>query len=85
MEKSKAKQGEKVIIYSTSTCPWCMKAKDFFKENNVKYEEIDVGENEKARNEMFEKSGQMGVPVIDIQGTILVGFDKAALKKALGV
>lgn len=79
------KVNHKVKIYTTTTCPWCMKTKEFFKENNVKYEEINVGNNEEARNEMFEKSGQLGVPVTDVNGTIIVGFDKAALKKALGV
>ena len=82
MEKS---DKQKVKIYTTSTCPWCVKTKEFFKENNVKYDEINVGENEQARNEMFEKSGQFGVPVIDANGTIIVGFDKGALKRALGI
>ena len=62
-----------------------MKTKEFLKANNVKYEEVNVGDNEKARNEMFEKSGQFGVPVIDVNGTIIVGYDKEALKKALGI
>ena len=78
-------KSNKVKIYSTSTCPWCMKTKDFFKANNVKYEEVNVGTDEKARNEMFEKSGQFGVPVIDVNGTVIVGYDKEALKKALGI
>ena len=75
----------KVRVYTTSTCPWCVKAKEFLKANNVKYEEVNVGDNEKARNEMFEKSGQFGVPVIDVNGTVIVGFDKEALKKALSI
>ena len=83
--KKKSAKTTKVKIYSTSTCPWCMKAKEFFKANNVKYEEDNVGTDEKARNEMFEKSGQFGVPVIDVNGTIIVGYDKEALKKALGI
>ena len=76
---------KKVRIYTTSTCPWCMKTKEFFKENNIKYEEVNVGSNEEARNEMFQKSGQLGVPVVDANGTVIVGFDKGALKKALGI
>lgn len=76
-------EGKKVRIYTTSTCPWCVKTKEFFKENNVKYEEANVGTDEQARNEMFQRSGQMGVPVIDANGTIIVGFNKEALKKAL--
>ena len=75
----------KVKIYTTSTCPWCTKTKEFLKSNNVKYEEVNVGADEKARNDMFEKSGQFGVPVTDINGTIIVGYDKEALKKALGI
>lgn len=75
----------KVRIYTTKTCPWCIKTKEFLKANNIKYEEVDVGGNEKARNEMFEKSGQFGVPVTDINGAIIVGYDKEALKKALSI
>jgi glutaredoxin 3 len=74
-----------VKVYSTSTCPWCVKTKDFLKENNVKFEDINVSENEKARNEMFEKSGQFGVPVTAVNGTVIVGYDKEALKKALKI
>ena len=75
----------KVKVYTTSTCPWCMKTKEFLKAHNVKYDEVNVGEDEKARNEMFEKSGQFGVPVTDANGTIIVGYDKEALKKALSL
>ncbi|MBU0580496.1 MAG: glutathione S-transferase N-terminal domain-containing protein [Candidatus Margulisbacteria bacterium] len=72
-----------VKIYSTPTCPWCLKAKQFFKEKKVKFTNLNVADNEKARNEMIEKSGQMGVPVIDIGGKIIVGFNEAEIKKAL--
>ena len=72
-----------VKIYTTTTCPYCVMAKRFLKENNVKYEEVNVQENRDAAEEMIEKSGQMGVPVIDVDGTIIVGFDKKALEKAL--
>ena len=75
----------KVKVYTTSTCPWCVKTKEFLKANNVKYEEVNGGHKEKARNEMFEKSGQFGVPVVDVNGTVIVGFDKEALKKALSI
>ena len=78
-------KANKVKIYTTSTCPWCMKTKEFLKANNVKYDEMNVGEDEKSRNEMFEKSGQFGVPVIDVNGTVIVGYDKEALKKALSI
>lgn len=87
MEKVKQTRGDKpnVKVYTTTTCPWCLKTKEFLKVNNVKYEEINVGENEQARNDMFEKSGQFGVPVVDVNGSIIIGFDKNALKKALGI
>ena len=81
----KSTKSTKVRIYTTSTCPWCIKTKEFLKANHVKYEEVNVGEDEKARNEMFEKSGQFGVPVTAVNGTIIVGYDKEALKKAIGI
>jgi len=73
----------KVKVYSTSTCPWCIKAKEFFKEKGIEFEEVDVGANQEAAQEMMEKSGQMGVPVIDINGKIIVGFDQAAIEEAM--
>ena len=73
----------KVTIYSTQFCPWCHKTKEFFKTNKVKFTDIDVGENQKAATEMIKKSGQQGVPVIDIDGKIIVGFDEPELRKAL--
>ena len=73
----------KVKVYSTQTCPYCHAAKDFLKENKIDFEDIDASKNQDAAQEMIEKSGQMGVPVIDINGTIIVGFDKDAMKKAL--
>lgn len=83
--KTAAKKQKTVKIYSTPTCPYCVMAKNFFKENNIKFEDFNVADDEKARNEMIEKSGQMGVPVININGKILVGFDKEAVKKELGI
>jgi len=73
----------KVLIYSTPTCPYCTMAKEFLKENKVPYKEFDVSKDRDKAQEMIEKSGQMGVPVIDISGTIIVGFDKEKMKKAL--
>lgn len=72
-----------VTIYTTPTCVYCKETKKFFSENNVEYKELDVAADEKARDEMVKKSGQLGVPVIDIDGTILVGFDKAKLSDLL--
>ncbi len=73
----------KIIVYSTQTCPYCHAAKDFLKENKIDFQDIDVSKDQSKAQEMIEKSGQMGVPVIDINGTIIVGYDKEAIKKAL--
>lgn len=80
------KSGNKnVLIYSTPTCPYCHKTKEFLKKQGIKFKDIDVSKDSKKAKEMVEKSGQMGVPVIDINGTIIVGFDEPALRKALGI
>ncbi|MBU1111895.1 MAG: glutaredoxin family protein [archaeon] len=75
-----------VKIYSTPTCPWCKKTKEWMKEKKVKFTDIDVTEEDKDREEMIDKSGQLGVPVIDIDGEIIIGFQpkkfEAALKKS---
>jgi glutaredoxin 3 len=65
-----------VIVYSTTTCPWCTVVKNFLKEHKIEFTEKNVGKDQKAAEEMIEKSGQMGVPVIDINGNIIVGFEK---------
>ncbi|MBN2112346.1 glutaredoxin family protein [Candidatus Woesearchaeota archaeon] len=73
----------KIKVYSTPTCPWCHRVKEFLSEKGVEFEDINVAENQEAAHEMVEKSGQMGVPVIDIDGEIIVGFDKEAIENAL--
>jgi len=73
----------KIKIYTTPTCPYCEMAKDYFQENNIGYEEYNVAEDEKAREAMIQKSQQMGVPVIDIDGKIIIGFNKPEIEKAL--
>ena len=75
----------KVLIYSTNTCVFCKKAKEVVKEHKVEFTEIDVGKDIKAAKEMVAKSGQMGVPVIEVNGKIVVGFDKPALMKELKI
>lgn len=75
----------KVTMYTTPWCVYCKMAKEFFKKNNVTVEEKDVAADEAARNEMIQKSGQLGVPVIDVGGKIVVGFDKPRLSELLGV
>jgi glutaredoxin 3 len=72
-----------VKIYTTPTCPWCKKAKDFMKKKKISFKEIDVSSDQDAQKEMIDLSGQNGVPVLDIKGTVLVGFDEEAIQKAL--
>ena len=74
-----------VKVYSTPTCPYCHMAKSFLKENNIKFTDIDVAADQKAAKEMIEKTGQMGVPVIEINGKHIVGFDREAIKKELNL
>ena len=76
---------KKVTIYSTPTCHFCQMAKEFFKDNNVEYTDYNVAEDAEKRQEMVEKSGQMGVPVISIDDQIIVGFDENKLKEALSI
>ncbi len=75
----------KIKVYSTSSCPYCDMLKDFLKENNIKFETIDVSRDQKAAREMIEKTGQMGVPVTDIDGKIILGFNQPELKKILKI
>jgi len=76
---------QSVRIYSTPTCPYCKMAKQFLEENQIQYENIDVSVNQIATQEMIQKSGQLGVPVLDIDGKIVVGFDKKKIKELLGL
>jgi len=75
----------KVIIYTTPSCVYCKTAKAFFKGNNVAFEEKDVASDVKARDEMVKKSGMMAVPVIDVDGNIVIGFDKQKLSQLLEI
>jgi glutaredoxin-like YruB-family protein len=75
----------KVTMYTTPSCVYCKMTKEFFAKNNVTFEEKDVASDAAAREEMLEKSQQLGVPVIDVDGTIIIGFDKKNLETALGL
>ncbi|MFA6489142.1 MAG: glutaredoxin domain-containing protein [Candidatus Micrarchaeia archaeon] len=72
-----------VIVYSTRTCPYCVMAKRYLSEKGVQYKDVDVGADQKAAMEMVVKTGQMGVPVLDINGSVIVGFDRHAIDAAL--
>ena len=73
----------KITVYTTPTCPWCAKTKEFLKQKKLSYTEKNVVEDEKARDEMIQKSHQMGVPVIDINDKIIVGFEPEEILAAV--
>jgi glutaredoxin-like YruB-family protein len=75
--------GKNVVIYSTPTCPWCQRVKQFMQEHNIFFQDFDVSQNQEKAEEMVQKSGQMGVPVVDVGGEIIVGFDKDKIEDAL--
>ena len=76
---------KQVKIYSTPTWPYCKMAKSFLDANNVPYQDIDVAQDKAGREELVTKSGQMVVPVIDINGELVIGFDQSKLKEKLGL
>lgn len=73
-----------VKVYSTNSCPWCHKAKEYLRAKKIAFDDINVSENQQALAEMIDKSGQRGVPVLDVKGKIIVGFDKEEIDEALG-
>ncbi len=73
----------KIKVYTTPTCPYCIELKDWLKDQNIAFDEIDISQNETAKEEMIEKSGEMRVPQIEINGKMIVGFEKEEIKKAL--
>ena len=75
----------KVKMYSSPLCPYCAMAKDFLNKHGVKFEDANVQEDQSAAIEMIEKTGQNGVPVIDVDGQIIIGFDKEKLIEVLGL
>jgi glutaredoxin-like YruB-family protein len=82
-EKSLAQP--RVILFTTPTCSYCNMAKKYFRENGVKFKEVDVSRDQAAARDMIRRSGQAGVPVVDIGGKIVVGFDRPKISKHLGI
>lgn len=74
-----------VIIYSTPSCGFCVKAKDYLNSKNIPFTEYNVAGDQQKAEEMVKKSGQMGVPVLDINGNVIVGFNRPEIDKALGL
>lgn len=76
---------KEVKVYSTPTCPWCRRVKQFLDDNGVKYKDFNVSEDSAARQEMINKCKQLAVPTICIDGEVIVGFNEAQLKEKLGL
>ena len=76
---------KQVLIYSTPTCPYCKMAKEYLKDQKIDFTDIDVATNAQKAQEMIEKSGQMGVPVLDIDGEIVIGFDQKKISSLLDI
>jgi glutaredoxin-like YruB-family protein len=76
---------KKVKIYSLPTCPYCIKAKAFLRDNGIEFEDFDVSADREQALKVIELSGQRGVPVLDIEGQIVTGFDQAKIKELLGI
>ena len=74
-----------VTIYSTPTCHFCHAAKEFFKEHSITFTDYNVSEDSAKRDEMVQKSGQMGVPVVFIDNEMVTGFDESRIKKLLNI
>lgn len=74
-----------IIIYSTQTCPYCFALKDFLTDKGIEFQDLDVGQDIKAREDMIKKSGQLGVPVADIGGEIVIGFDREKISQLLNI
>ena len=72
-----------ISLYTTPTCTYCRKAKAYFQQNHIRFSEYDVSRDQRRAEEMVRKSGQMGVPVIDVNGRIIVGFNQPELERAL--
>jgi glutaredoxin-like YruB-family protein len=82
---SETKPQPKVIVFSTPTCSYCNMAKQYFRQKNVKFTDVDVSRDQAAARDMVRRSGQMGVPVIDIGGKIIVGFNRPKIDQLLGL
>ena len=84
MNKPKKSQ-PRVRVFSSASCPYCFTLMEFLKEKGIEFEEVDVSKNEKARDEMIKKSGRLEAPIVEIDGEIVVGFDKEKIVKLLHI
>jgi glutaredoxin-like YruB-family protein len=77
--------GHRVTVFTTPTCSWCTRTKAYLRQHAIDFNEVDVSRDEKAAQRMVARSGQMGVPKLDIDGRMVVGFDKASIDRLLGI
>ena len=84
-QKDEKSQQKRVIVYSTPTCPHCNSLKDYLKQNQIQYRDIDVSKDQKMAQELVRKSGQQGVPQTEINGRIVVGFNRQKINEMLGI
>lgn len=75
----------RIRVFSAPACPWCNRVKEFLRGNNIEFEDIDASQNREAAIEMIKKSGQTGVPVVEIDGKIVIGFNEPELRKTLNI
>ncbi|MCL5048295.1 MAG: glutathione S-transferase N-terminal domain-containing protein [Firmicutes bacterium] len=85
MENETTAKRHRVLVFTTPTCPWCNRAKAFLREKQVPYREIDVSKDHRAAADLVRRSGQMGVPVIEIDNQIVIGFDQRKVSQLLGL
>ncbi len=74
-----------VKVYTTPTCPYCYTLKEFLKEHNIEFEDIDISKDEKVKDDIIKRSGAIGAPIIEVDGEIIVGFDRAKIVKLLKI
>lgn len=78
-------RSHRVIVFSTPTCPWCNRAKSYLRSRGVQFRDVDVSRDDAAARDLVRRTGQMGVPVVEIDGRSIVGFDQGRIDAALGL
>jgi glutaredoxin-like YruB-family protein len=81
---SPTERAHRVLVFTTPSCPWCVRAKQYLRERNITFREVDVARDPAAARDLVRRTGQMGVPVVEIDGRPIVGFDKPQIDRLLG-